>query len=132
MNLRTHYALAAGHWNYLVEGLPILPDGISVGSDGTFWLSGFQRTPVLDWAHRVPYVKRFFMQFFLESLFQFNKPYGFVMQVDASGTPLRTFHDPSGTLLPDISSVHHHQDALDLNVLLLGGLTRQFLAIYSL
>eukprot|EP00012_Vannella_robusta_P010346 CAMPEP_0206208718 /NCGR_PEP_ID=MMETSP0166-20121206/16455_1 /ASSEMBLY_ACC=CAM_ASM_000260 /TAXON_ID=95228 /ORGANISM="Vannella robusta, Strain DIVA3 518/3/11/1/6" /LENGTH=176 /DNA_ID=CAMNT_0053629927 /DNA_START=12 /DNA_END=542 /DNA_ORIENTATION=- len=117
---------SAGKWDYFIQGLPMLPDGVSRSQDGRYWVSGFYRSPVIDWAHQFPTVKKVLMKTLLDLVFQVKKPYGIVLQLSESGSILRSIHDEQGTLLPDISSV-----SCVPPYLLIGGLERNFLAVYE-
>ena len=115
-----------GTWEYILEGLPLLPDGISTNNDGTFWLSGFFRTPIVDKLHRIPWLKKVLLSIFMEKLFLLSPNYGIVLQINEQGNIIQSIHDSRG-LIPNISSVSMHN-----NTLFLGGLERTHLALYHL
>lgn len=87
------------------DNLPGFPDNLSVSPRGTFWVALYSvRKPLLDFVHPFPFVKDCIAG--LPSALQPHAiPYGLVFEMDASGRVLRSFHDPSGARMKEISSV---------------------------
>lgn len=119
--------MIAGSWEYFIKGLPILPDGISRSADGSIWISGFIRPSIVDWMHQFPMLKKFLLSLLLDKAFFMKKSYGIVLRLNQSGTIIQSYHDASGKLISDISSVSYSPPNL-----LLGGLERNFLALYDI
>lgn len=95
----------AGQSEVFIDNLPGFPDGISTGSDGTYWIAlPSPRKADLDFLHRLPVLKQA-----VAALPQALRPkavrYGFVIGVDANGMIVTSLHDPSGDHLREITSV---------------------------
>jgi len=117
----------SGTWDYFIGSLPMLPDGVSRDEMGHFWVAGFIRSPVVDWLHDFPTIKKLLLRVLLDKIGMVKKSYGIVLEVDEGGNIVRSIHDNTG-LISDISSVSKQPD----NTILLGGLERPFLALYTL
>ena len=86
---------------------------------------------MLDWAHRVPWIKKALLAIFQEALFVVKHPYGIVLRMDGQGEVIQSFHDAGGQLIPDVSFVAPLERGGE-KFLLLGGLERAFLCLYHL
>lgn len=90
-------------------------------------MSGFIRSPIVDFMHKFPTLKKILLTLFLDKVFFVKKSYGIVIQLDKNGEIIQSIHDVGGNLIPDISSVSYSYPYL-----LLGGLERTFLALYDI
>lgn len=97
----------------LVENLPGFPDKLSLSPRGTVWVAmASTRKRLLDAIHPSPFLK--------DAIATLPIPWqprlvrwGFVLELDAStGTPLRSLQDPSGDVVPHVSSAVEHDGSL--------------------
>lgn len=96
----------------LVENLPGFPDDLSFSPRGTIWLAlqGL-RSPLIDFAHSYPFLKDS-LAGLPEQLHPRPPPHGLVIELDAAGRPLRSFHDVDGERFRDVSAVVEDRGAL--------------------
>jgi len=96
----------------LFAELPGIPDNIRPSHAGHYWVAmAFARHPTRIWAYEIastrPWLRRMvskiFGQEFLFSLMRI--PYGLIIELDSKGNILRSFHDPTGHVLPAVSHV---------------------------
>lgn len=107
----------AGTVEPFVDDLPGFPDGISRSPRGTFWVALFTvRDPMGDWLAPHPTLK-WIVGNLPKALMPKPKPYGFAVEVDASGRVVRTLQDPTGQDIQHVSSVHENAGALYLGTL---------------
>jgi sugar lactone lactonase YvrE len=101
----------------ITENLPGFPDNLSVSPRGTVWVAmASTRKRLLDMAHPYPFAKDA-----LASLPKSLRPkavrWGFVLEVDADGRPLRSLQDPSGDVVDAITSAEEREGHLWLGTL---------------
>lgn len=107
----------AGTSDIFIDSLPGFPDGISSGSDGTFWLAiPSPRNPVLDNAHSKPWLKNI-----IAKLPKWASPgaikMGMVIHLDGEGEILASYQDPSGEHISMVTSVEQVGDVIYLGSL---------------
>lgn len=98
----------AGQTETLIDNLPGMPDGVSTGSEGRFWVALFApRMPTLDallprpWLRKVIYRLPAFMQ-------PDPAREGFVLALDASGTVVHNLQDHAPDCFAPVTSVEEH------------------------
>jgi sugar lactone lactonase YvrE len=99
------------------ENLPGFPDNLSVSPRGTVWVAmASTRKRLLDMAHPYPVVKDA-----IASLPKALRPkavrWGYVLEVDADGQPLRSLQDPSGDIVDAVTSAEERDGQLWLGTL---------------
>lgn len=113
----------AGQADVLIDNLPGLPDGISRGDDGRYWIALYSpRVPRLDammprpWLRKVAYRLPAFLH---------PKPiqYAMVLGIDEAGTVVANLQDSSADSYAPITSVQQHG-----GMLYLGSLVRRHVA----
>jgi sugar lactone lactonase YvrE len=87
-----------------VENLPGLPDKLSVSPRGTIWVAmASARKRLLDAVHPHPFLKDAIV-----TLPLWLRPrlvrWGFVVELDGDGQPIRSLQDPDGQVVPHVSS----------------------------
>jgi len=107
----------AGTSDVFIDNLPGFPDGISRGLDGRFWLAiPSPRNPVMDDAHPKPWLKEL-----LVKLPKFMQPaaikQGVVIELNAEGDVLHTYHDSDGSAVYMVTSVEQVGDSIYLGSL---------------
>lgn len=94
-----------GRSQILIDNLPGFPDNINRGPDGTYFVGIVSpRSDWLDANSDKPFWRRFAMRL-PPSMRPQAQSYGLVLQIDASGNILRTWHDPVGTYLTPTGAV---------------------------
>jgi sugar lactone lactonase YvrE len=88
----------------LVENLPGFPDNLSISPRGTIWVAmASTRKRILDAIHPHPFFKDA-----VATLPPGLRPqlvrWGFVLELDGNGVPLRSLQDPDGDVVPHVSS----------------------------
>ncbi len=107
----------AGSSDIFMNNLPGFPDNINRGSGSSFWLAMFTvRNPRLDKLHPTPFIKGIVSKL-PRFLWPRPKPYGFVAEVSADGKFIRSFHEPEGSHLKEVTSVKEQGDWLYLGTL---------------
>ena len=101
----------------LIENLPGFPDNIDVSPRGTVWVAmASTRKRLLDIVHPHPFFKDT-----LASLPKAVRPkgvrWGFVLEVDGEGRPLRSLQDPSGNVVWSVTSARERNGVLHLGTL---------------
>ena len=117
----------AGTADVFADNLPGFPDNLSRGGGGTFWVAFFTvRNDFLDALQPHPLAKRLLAR--LPS-FLWPRParYGFVANLDHRGQCLRSFHDPTGERVWQITTARERD-----GVLYLGTLDNSWLARFTL
>ena len=117
----------AGTADVFADNLPGFPDNVSRDSRGTFWVAFFTvRNDLVDALQPHPLAKRLLAR--LPS-FLWPRParYGFVANLDDRGSCLRSFHDPTGERVWQITTAREHD-----GVLYLGTLDNSWLARFAL
>jgi len=105
----------------------MLPDGISRDSRGGFWVAAFgPRSALLDLVHPYPRLKQL-LSLLPRSLLPKPKQYGLVVRLDGSGLITESLHDPSGSVVGQVTSVVERD-----GVLYLGNLAENYIAAVSL
>jgi len=122
-----------GQRKTFINNLPGFPDNIRKSVSGTYYvgLSGIRHSgevSLLDRLGEYPLIRKLIVQAiperFLVRLFTSIKPkYGFVLEFDESGKIVRSFQDPSGAVIPDVS-----QASDDMTHLYLGSFHSDFIA----
>lgn len=96
----------------VTENLPGFPDNLQATPRGTVWVALYStRKRLLDWIHPYPFLKDA-----TASLPNWLRPeppqWGFVIEIDANGVPLRSMQDPSGAHIPHVSAAKEHDGFL--------------------
>lgn len=110
-----------------IDNLPGLPNGISRRADGSFWL-GFttKRDDLLDKIQPRVGLKKILFAFPLW-LQPKQKAYGMIMHLSPEGEILKTYHDTTGKIISEASSVEEHN-----GYLYLGGDLTAYIGKYKL
>lgn len=113
----------SGETEILIDNLPGLPDGISTGSGGRYWVALFSpRIPALDKMLPRPWLRKLVYR-----LPEFLQPdplrRGFVIAVDEAGKVVANLQDPSSSSYAPITSVEEHAGTLYM-----GSLEREAIA----
>jgi sugar lactone lactonase YvrE len=117
----------AGTADPFASNLPGFPDNISRDERGTFWVALFTvRNDFLDAVHPHPLAKRLLARL-PRVLWPRPARYGFVANLDDRGRCLRSFHDPTGERVWQITTARERD-----GVLYLGSLDNSWLARYTL
>lgn len=88
----------------VIENLPGFPDNLSVSPRGTVWVAmASTRKRILDAVHPHPFFKDA-IGTLPPSLRPQPVRWGFVLELDAAGVPLRSLQDPDGDVVPHVSS----------------------------
>ncbi len=100
-----------------IENLPGFPDNLEVSPRGTVWIPmASVRKRLLDAVHPHPYFKDA-----IAALPNKLRPkpvrWGFVLEVDLNGTPLRSLQDPSGDVVSAVTSARERDGVLYLGTL---------------
>jgi sugar lactone lactonase YvrE len=116
-----------GRSDVLVANLPGFPDNLSRDQNGTFWVALFTvRNDLMDDLHPHPLAKRLLARL-PPFLWPKAAPYGLVANLDAGGGAIRSFHDPGGERLLEVTTARPHD-----GMLYLGTLERPWLGRYTL
>jgi sugar lactone lactonase YvrE len=117
----------AGTADTFADNLPGFPDNISRDTRGTFWVAFFTvRNDFLDAIQPHPLAKKLLAR--LPDIF-WPKParYGFVANLNARGQCLKSFHDPTGERVWQVTTARERD-----GILYLGTLHNAWLARYTL
>ncbi len=117
----------AGTTDVFADNLPGFPDNLSRDARGTFWVAFFTvRNDFLDKVQPHPLLKKLIARL---PRFLWPRPerYGFVANLDPRGLCLRSFHDPKGERVWQVTTAREHDGALYL-----GTLDNSWLARYTL
>lgn len=107
----------AGQSEIFIDNLPGFPDGVSCNGVDRFWVAIVSpRSPVLDFVHPHPWLKRAMLRL-PHFMLPRAKEYGFVLGLDLDGTVVTTLRDPSGASFSLITSVEEHDGMLYLGSL---------------
>lgn len=117
----------AGTSEVFVDGLPGFPDGVAASGRGTFWVAMFTvRNPAGDFLAPRPLLKKMVANL-PRALWPKPAPYGLAIEVDEQGKVVQSLHDPEGTRVQEVTSVHErggvlyighlHRDRIDRLVL---------------
>ena len=107
----------AGTNDIFIDNLPGFPDGVSANRKGTFWIALFTvRNDILDRLHPSPLVKTL-MSKLPHFLWPKPLPYGCVLALDEDGNIIKSFQEPTGKHLREITSVQEHEGYLYLGSL---------------
>ncbi len=113
----------AGESEIFIDNLPGFPDGVSCNGVDRFWVAIVSpRSPVMDFAHPRPWLKRAMLRL-PRSLLPAPKHDGHVIGLDLDGRIVTTLRDPTGQRFSLITSVEEHE-----GMLYLGSLTREAFA----
>lgn len=113
----------AGESEIFIDNLPGFPDGVSCNGVDRFWAAIVSpRSPVMDFAHPRPWLKRAMLRL-PRSLLPAPKHDGHVIGLDLDGRIVTTLRDPTGQRFSLITSVEEHE-----GMLYLGSLTRDAFA----
>ena len=107
----------AGTADTFAEGLPGFPDNLDRSPRGTFWVALFTvRNDLLDALHPHPWAKSLLARL---PKFTWPKPapYGLVVELDAKGNVIRSFQDPGGRRVRQITTAREHEGRLYLGTL---------------
>lgn len=126
----TRYWIAgpkAGTSDVFLDNLPCIPDGTSADDQGMFWVACFTvRNERADALHPKPFWKQQLAKL-PKAFWPRPAPYGTVLAVGEDGTIRRSFQDPGGEVIPQVTSVERVGDALWL-----GNLNLDFVGRYEL
>ncbi len=103
-----------GEREVFVDNLPGFPDGVAASGRGTFWVAMFTvRNSAGDFLAPRPLLKKMVANL---PRFLWPRPdaYGLVIEVDETGTILRSLHDPSGKYVEQVTSAHERDGKLFL------------------
>jgi sugar lactone lactonase YvrE len=108
----------------VLENLPGFPDNLARTPRGTYWVAlSSTRKRLLDAIHPYPLLKDA-----VASLPAWLRPepvrWGFVVEIDADARPIRSLQDPSGDVVPGVTSVHERDGSLWLGSLHDDGVVR--------
>ncbi|KAK9839140.1 hypothetical protein WJX74_010395 [Apatococcus lobatus] len=107
----------AGQQEIFATNIPGMPDGISRGPGGTFWVAIVARPPAAFLKIRSWPTLRWLCAWLPPSWLPKPVPYGLVLQVNEQGQVLQSLHDPTGKHAFSISAVHEHDGKLYLGSL---------------
>jgi sugar lactone lactonase YvrE len=107
----------AGTFDVFVDNLPGFPDNLSRGDWGLYWLPLFTvRNPTVDWLHPRPFAKKVVSK--LPRVFWPKpQPIGFVVALTTTGNVLRTFQDPEGRHVRQVTTAREWHGSLYLGTL---------------
>lgn len=89
----------------IIDNLPGFPDNINRGPDGTFFVGIVSpRSEPLDAVSDKPFWRKMMMRLPAAMRPQ-AQPYGLILQIDADGNVLRTWHDPDGNYMTTTGAV---------------------------
>lgn len=104
----------AGTSDVLLDNLPGFPDNVDGNRRGSFWVAMFTvRNPVADALHPRPWAKSMLAKLPL-ALWPRPARYGLVLEVDEEGRILRSFHDPGGRRVHQVTAAREHSGQLYL------------------
>lgn len=116
-----------GDHETFAENLPGFPDNINRSTDGTFWLALYTvRNAETDWLHPRPSLKKAVSRL-PKFLWPSPEPYGFVAELDETGSIVRTLQDPGGEVVNNATSLKERDGAL-----FIGTLEHDWVAKYEL
>lgn len=102
----------AGQVDVLIDNLPGFPDGISTGTDGTFWIAlASPRNPIVDAASDKPWLRKLMVRL-PDALQPAPEHTARAIGVDADGNVLHDLFDPEGTAIWMSTSVQEHDGRL--------------------
>ncbi|KAM7446526.1 hypothetical protein ABFA07_005181 [Porites harrisoni] len=105
-----------GKSEVFVQNLPGVPDNIRLSSRGGYWVGiSMTRTETTYLIEQYPRARNFLAKVFsLTSLGSLlSKPgHGFIVELDENGRIIKSLHDPTGKVVPDVSEVHDEGDTL--------------------
>lgn len=106
-----------GQSDIFMDNLPGFPDGVSSSGRGTFWVAmPTVRNPQADSLHSNPFLKNLVAKL-PDFAHPKPAPYGFILELDEQGNPLRSLQDPEGDHFPFITSVQERDNRLYLGTL---------------
>jgi len=123
----------SGETEEFVTNLPGFPDNIRLSTQGTFYvglaspryegkISLFDKLGPLPWARTL--LASILPERYLGHVFGlFKSNYGLVVEIDTNGKIIGSYHDPEGSVIPDVSQVSD-----DKNYLYLGSFHSNFIA----
>jgi len=115
-----------GKSDLFIENLPGFPDGITLGSNGIFWLTlASPRDKSLDMLMPYPRIRKMIANL-PESVQPKPKKYGMVIGINTEGDIISSLHDPDGAFTPITSAEEYN------GKLYLGNLTENVFAYYPL
>jgi len=104
----------AGTSDVFLDNLPGFPDNIDGNRKGSFWVAMFTvRNKVADALHPRPWAKGMLAKLPL-AFWPRAERYGLVLEVDEAGRILRSFHDPGGKRVFEITAAREHDGQLSL------------------
>jgi sugar lactone lactonase YvrE len=115
----------AGQHEYFVENLPGIPDGISAGSDGRYYVAFFSKRSPLELLMPYPFLKKVVVSL-LPFLPIMPPKIGFVAVLDTNGNFVDSYQDLSGQFVHTISDVHEKDGKL-----FIGSLANPWIAVYD-
>ena len=101
----------AGTADTFADNLPGFADNLRRGRDGTWWVAmGAKRSPILDFLHPRPALKRVFAKLVPMAKFQEHliPKVGWALQLGPDGQPVASFWDTEGAYLRELSAVIEH------------------------
>lgn len=107
----------AGTSDIFIDRIPGTPDGISRGTDGTFWLAIHgPRSGLLSLIAEYPFLKNQAAKVPM-SLTPHPDKYGFVVQLSPQGEIIKSLQDPAAVSIWGITSVQATEDGILLGTL---------------
>ncbi len=104
----------AGTSDVLLDNLPGFPDNVDGNRRGSFWVAMFTvRNPLADALHPRPWAKSMLAKLPL-ALWPRPARYGLVLEVDEEGRVLRSFHDPGGRRVHQVTAAREYSGQLYL------------------
>jgi hypothetical protein len=105
-----------GTQDVFVDTLPGFIDGVSLGSNGTFWVAmlSHDQDAAAGIISKLPGAKTLIAKFFVQQIHALSKEFGAVMQFDENGQIIRGLYDPSAEHIKGITSVTEHGGKLYL------------------
>ncbi len=96
----------------ITENLPGFPDNLQLSPRGTVWVSLFSaRKRLLDFVHPYPFLKDATASL-PEALRPQPPQWGFVVEINVDGIPIRSLQDPSGDRIPHVSAARERDGQL--------------------
>jgi sugar lactone lactonase YvrE len=103
------------------DNLPILPDNISVDHEGDYWTTGNPRSGLLDRLHGSSFAKRQLAKLPIDFLRELpnrgDDRSGYIVRMSPEGEVKRTYQDPDGRRVYNLSAVVRRGDELYIGTL---------------
>jgi len=105
-----------GKSEVFAQNLPGIPDNIRLSSQGGYWVGlSLGRSETMDLMAQYPRARNFLAKIFslqwIASL-AITPKNSLVVELNENGQIIRSLHDPTGSVIPDVSEVHDEGDVL--------------------